>query len=180
MSNRALFLDRDGVLNKSFVRDGKAYAPRTLAEFQLLPGVEDAVRRTRDAGFLAIVVTNQPDVPSGITPRETVDAMHEELRRKVPLDDLKICFHLDADQCACRKPKPGMLLEAAADHDIDLKTSYMVGDRWRDMLAGQAAGCFTIFVDYGLVQEQSIQPDKVVSSLSQAVDMILMREKSGR
>lgn len=178
MSNRALFLDRDGVLNKSFVRDGKTYAPRTLAEFQLLPGVEDAVRRAKDAGFLAIVVTNQPDVPSGITPRETVDAMHAELRRRIPLDDLKICFHLDADQCACRKPKPGMLLEAATEHDIDLKTSYMVGDRWRDILAGQAAGCFAIFVDYGLVQERQMRPDATATSLVEAIDIILTREKS--
>jgi len=178
MSKRALFLDRDGVLNKSFIRDGKTYAPRTLAEFQLLPGVEEAVRRAKDAGFLAIVVTNQPDVPSGITPRETADAMHAELRRRVALDDLKICFHLDADQCACRKPKPGMLLEAAAAHDIDLKASYLVGDRWRDIGAGRAAGCFTIFIDYGLAQDQPMQPHAITSSLAEAVDLILAREKS--
>lgn len=176
MSNRALFLDRDGVLNKNFVRDGKAYAPRTLPEFQLLPGVEDAVRRAKGAGFLTIVVTNQPDVPSGITPRKTVDAMHAELRRRMPLDDIKICFHVDADHCVCRKPKPGLLLEAAKVHDIDLKASYFVGDRWRDVVAGQAAGCFTMFVDYGLPQEEPFTPDEIVSSLSEAVDIILARE----
>lgn len=175
-SRRALFLDRDGVLNENLFRNGKAYAPRSLAEFRLLPGVEHAVRRAKQAGFLIIVVTNQPDVPSGITPRATVESMHAELERRIPVDDIKVCFHLDADQCFCRKPKPGMLLEAAAVHDINLKTSYMVGDRWRDILAGQAAGCFSILVDGGLQQEIPVTPDATVSSLAEAAELILSRE----
>ncbi len=176
MPNRAIFIDRDGVLNANLVRGGKNYAPRTLAEFRLLPGVEDAVRRVKSAGFLAIVATNQPDVAAGLTPRATVDAMHEELRRRLPLDDIKVCFHQDGDRCACRKPKPGMLIEAASEHDIDLKSSYMVGDRWRDIEAGQAAGCFTFLVDHGLVQERPTHPDRTVSSLEEAVSVILARE----
>jgi D-glycero-D-manno-heptose 1,7-bisphosphate phosphatase len=178
MPNRAVFLDRDGVLNANIERDGKPYAPRALADFHLLPGVEEAVRRIKDVGFLTIVVTNQPDIASGHTTQATLDTMHEELRRRLPLDDIKICFHLDADHCTCRKPKPGMLLDAAAQYDIDLKRSYMIGDRWRDVLAGQAAECFTLLVDHGLVQERASHPDKVVSSLAEAVDFILAREKA--
>jgi D-glycero-D-manno-heptose 1,7-bisphosphate phosphatase len=176
MSNRAVFLDRDGVLNANIVRDGKPYAPRSLADFHLLPGVEKAVRRIKDAGFMAIVVTNQPDVASGLTARTTVEAMHDELRGRLPVDDIKVCWHLDRDQCSCRKPKPGMLLEAAAERNIDLKASYIVGDRWRDVEAGHAAGCFAFFVDWHLVQERPVDPDKIVSSLVEAVDFILLRE----
>jgi D-glycero-D-manno-heptose 1,7-bisphosphate phosphatase len=177
MPNRALFLDRDGVLNANFVHDGRPYAPRSFAEFRLLPGVENAVRCARNAGLLIIVVTNQPDVPSGITPRAEVDAMHDHLRQRLPIDDIKICFHVDADDCACRKPKPGMLLDAAAAHDIDLKTSYFVGDRWRDIEAGQAAGCFTILIEHGLQQDKVTVPDKTVFSLPEAVAFILTREQ---
>ena len=177
--NRAVFLDRDGVLNANIVRNGKPYAPRSLAEFKLLPGVEEAVRRLKDAGFLTIVTTNQPDVATGLTQRSTVDAIHDELRRRMPLDEIKICWHVDSDHCACRKPEPGMLLEAAVAHDIDLRSSYMVGDRWRDVLAGQAAGCTTLLVDHGLVQERSAQADKIVLSLPEAVAYILARENLG-
>lgn len=177
MSKRAVFLDRDGVLNANLVREGRAYAPRTLTDFQLLPRVEEAVRRVKEAGFLVIVATNQPDVPAGITPRSTVDAMHAELQRRVPVDDIKICFHTDADHCACRKPKPGMILEAAIEHDIDLGASYFIGDRWRDIEAGRAAGCFTVLVDHGLVQDKPTHPDKTVSSLADAVSFILARER---
>lgn len=178
MPTRAVFLDRDGVLNANIVRDGRPYAPRKMEDFCLLPGVEEAVRRIKKAGFLAIVATNQPDVRSGLTPRATVEAMHHELRRHLSLDDIKVCFHVDADNCACRKPKPGMLLEAAAHYGIDLSRSYMVGDRWRDVLAGQAAGCFTLLIDHGLPPERPSQPDKVVSSLVEAVNFIEAQEKN--
>jgi len=175
MSARAVFLDRDGVLNENLVRNNRPYAPRSLDEFRLLPGVEEAVRRLKAAGFLTIVVTNQPDVADGITPRAVVDAMHAELRRRVPLDDIKICFHNNADRCACRKPLPGLILEAAAERGIDLAASYLVGDRWRDIKAGQAAGCHSIFIDYGFKQDEAIEPDAIVRSLPEAVAYILGR-----
>lgn len=178
MPKRAIFLDRDGVLNANIVRDGKPYAPRTIEAFRLLPGVEEAVQRIKAAGFLAIVVTNQPDVAAGLTPRSVVDAMNARLRQTVPLDDFKICWHRDQDGCSCRKPKPGLLLEAARDWGIDLKSSYMIGDRWRDVEAGQAVGCTTILVDHGLVQECETQPDLTIGSLAEAVPLILAREKA--
>jgi D-glycero-D-manno-heptose 1,7-bisphosphate phosphatase len=177
MTARAVFLDRDGVLNANLVRNNRPYAPRMLDQFSILPGVAEAVQQIKAAGFLTIVATNQPDVPDGITPRATVDAMHAELHRHMPLDDIKICFHNNAHRCSCRKPLPGLLLEAAAERDIDLAASYMVGDRWRDVKAGQAAGCHTIFVDYGLAQEESVVPDAIVKSLPEAVAYILGRER---
>jgi len=170
---KAVFLDRDGVINANLERDGRPVAPTTLAEFRILPGVIDAARRLKAAGFLLLVVTNQPDVATGRTPKATMEAMHAEIRRLMPIDDFMICLHTDADHCSCRKPKPGLILDAAAKYGIDLPSSTIVGDRWRDVLAGQAAGCCTIFVDYGYVQDQPAQPDKTVNSLAEAADIIL-------
>jgi len=170
---KAVFLDRDGVINANLERNGKPVAPTTLAEFRILPGVVEAARRLKDAGFVLVVVTNQPDVANGITPKATVEAMHAEIRRQLPIDDIMICVHTDADHCSCRKPKPGLILRAAAKHGIDLSSSVMIGDRWRDVLAGQAAGCRTIFVDYGYPQDRPARPDKTVRSLAEAADFIL-------
>jgi D-glycero-D-manno-heptose 1,7-bisphosphate phosphatase len=175
MSVRAVFLDRDGVLNENLIRNDRPYAPRRLEDFRLLPGVEDAVQRLKAAGFLTIVVTNQPDVADGITPRATVDAMHAELQRHLSLDDIKICFHNNAYHCTCRKPLPGMILEAAAERGIALAESYLIGDRWRDIKAGQAAGCHAIFIDYGFKQDEAVEPNAVVRSLPEAVSYILAR-----
>lgn len=174
---RAVFLDRDGVLNRNILRGGRTYAPTTLAEFEILPGVSDAVRTIHNTGFLTIVVTNQPDVATGIQSLETVAKMHELLNNSMPLDGFNVCYHVDSDNCQCRKPKPGMLLEAARAHDIELGQSYMVGDRWRDIGAGRAAGCMTIFVDHGYDEPRPDNPDAVVADLPQAVEWILCREK---
>lgn len=176
-SKRAVFLDRDGVINANLERDRRPFAPTKLEEFHFLPGVDLAIRRLKDAGFLIVVVTNQPDVPNGITPRETVEAMHDRIRSDLPVDDIEVCFHKDGDGCDCRKPKPGMLLTAAIKHNIDTKRSWMVGDRWRDIDAGKAAGCSTIFIDYGYVQDQPVHADKIVASLTEATGYILQSEK---
>jgi len=170
---RAVFLDRDGVINANLERDGKPVAPTCLAEFRILPGVIEAVWRLKAAGFLIVIATNQPDVRNGITTQAAMEAMHAEIRKHMPIDDIMICLHNDADKCSCRKPKPGLLLEAAARHGIDLKSSYFVGDRWKDVHAGKAAGCRTIFVDYGYVQDQPAAPDKTVTSLTEAAAFIL-------
>lgn len=175
MVRPAVFLDRDGVINANVERDGRPVAPTTLDDFHFLPGVEDAIRRLRQAGYLVIVFTNQPDVSTGRTPRATVDAMHAVIREKLLVDDIKVCIHTDADACACRKPKPGMILEAAREHAIDLTKSYAVGDRWRDIAAGRAAGCLTIFIDYGYEQDGPNEPDHVAGSLTEATDFILSR-----
>jgi D-glycero-D-manno-heptose 1,7-bisphosphate phosphatase len=173
---RAVFLDRDGVLNRSLVRGGLPYAPTTLQEFELLPDAPAFVRGLKEAGFLTIVFTNQPDVAVGRQSQGTVEAMHGILREAMPLDDIRICFHNDEAGCDCRKPKPGMLLAAARDHDIDCRSSYVVGDRWRDIAAGKAVGCTTIFIDYGYQEARPASPDAIVASLAEAAAFIRHRE----
>jgi D-glycero-D-manno-heptose 1,7-bisphosphate phosphatase len=178
---RAVFLDRDGVINANLVRNGKPVAPTSLADFCFLPGIDEAARRLKEAGFLLVIVTNQPDIANGITPLATMEAMHQEICRTLPIDDIAICFHTDADQCSCRKPKPGLILDAAAKHGINLDTSYLIGDRWRDVLAGQAAGCgCTIMLDHGVQQDQPCTPDKIVHSPLEAVQFIFEREAAAK
>ena len=180
MVKRAVFLDRDGVINANVERDGKPVAPTSVADFRLLDGVEDAVRRLKQAGFLIIVVTNQPDLSTGRTPQSAIDAMHEEVRHRLAVDAIKICPHVDADACECRKPKPGLLVEAAREFGIDLEASYLVGDRWRDVEAGKSAGCLTYFVDYGYEQDGTSAPDVIVGSLSEAAAHILLHRENAR
>lgn len=170
---KAVFLDRDGVLNRAIVRNGKPYPPATVEEFEILPGVAEALQALNRAGFLLIVATNQPDVASGKQRREVVEAMHRKLRKELPLDDIKACYALDTPASACYKPKPGMLLEASQEWNIDLARSYMVGDRWRDVGAGRRAGCFTIFIDRGYDEPMTETPDAVCADLPQAAAFIL-------
>ncbi len=171
----AVFFDRDGTLNRGIVRAGKSYPPDSVDAFELYPGVVEAVTALKAAGFLIVVVTNQPDVGAGRQTRATVDAMHAKLSRLVPLDDVRVCFHTDEDGCRCRKPLPGMLLEAAAAHSIDLGASYMIGDRWRDVAAGRAAGCRTIFIRNEYDEQQPAEYDAAVASVAEASRLILSR-----
>lgn len=170
---RAVFIDRDGVINEAVVRDGKPYPPSSVDALRVLPGVGDALRRLKTAGFQLIVVTNQPDVARGRQTRATVEQIHAALAAMLPIDDFRVCYHDDADDCACRKPRPGLLVEAARDRGVDLSASTMVGDRWRDIEAGQQAGCTTVFVDSGYSEKRPEAPDAVVTSLAGAADWIL-------
>jgi len=170
---RAVFVDRDGVINRAVVHDGKPYPPATLDDFEILPGVERAASALRKAGFLIVVVTNQPDVATGVQRREIVEAMHTRLLVAGLCDDVKVCYHTDADDCDCRKPRPGMLIDAAREWHIDLEHSFMVGDRWRDIAAGKAAGCHTYFIDYQYREPRPENPDAVVASLEEAGRLIL-------
>lgn len=144
---RAVFLDRDGVLNEVVVRDGLPYPPASLEDLRLAPDAAASLARLKAAGFLLIVITNQPDVARGTQSRAIAEAMNRAIAAALPLDDFFTCWHDDADACACRKPKPGLLLEAAARHGIDLSASFFIGDRWRDIDAGAAAGCRTVLID---------------------------------
>lgn len=172
-SLRAVFLDRDGVINRAVVRNGKPYPPDSLDEMEILPGVAEAIAAFRAAGLRVVVVTNQPDVATGKQQRAVVDAMHAHLRAVLGIDEIRACFHVDADGCACRKPKPGMLLDAAASAGIDLARSVMVGDRWRDIDAGRAAGCFTVLVGPGYAERAAESPDHTAASLWDACGVIL-------
>jgi len=170
----AVFLDRDGVLNEPVVRDGKPYPPADVSALHLSAGAGEAMRALRDAGFALIVVTNQPDVARGTTPRTVVDAINGRLREQLPLDDVLVCAHDDADVCDCRKPKPGLLRLGARLHELDLARSYLVGDRWRDVEAGAAAGCKTVLVERGYAERPpSVPPTARVSSVLEAARWII-------
>ncbi len=170
---KAVFLDRDGVINRSLIKDGKPYPPSSIEEVEILPGVRHAIRELKDEGFMVICVTNQPDVARRTQDRQTVEAIHEFLLKSLRLDEIIVCYHDDDDKCGCRKPLPGMLLDAAKKFSIDLKKSFMVGDRWRDIEAGRKAGCAVMLIDYQYAEEERIPPDVRVSSLAEAVDWIL-------
>ena len=174
-SKRAVFLDRDGVINRAIVRDGKPYPPANLAALEILPGVADAMCSLREAGWMLIVVTNQPDVARGITSLASVELINQHLQQCLPIDEFRTCFHDGSDGCTCRKPLPGSLIAAANSHGIDLESSYMVGDRWRDIEAGESAGCKTIFLDYGYDEKQPKDFNHRVCSLAEAADIILGR-----
>ena len=174
---RAVFLDRDGVLNRSIIVDGMPKSPRTPDDTVLYDDVAQAYRRLRDAGFLLIRVTNQPNIGRGSQSRETIDAINAKLDDLLDLDDIRVCPHDDGDGCHCRKPKPGLILDAAGTHDVDLEASFMVGDRWRDTDAGRAAGCRTIWIARGYA-EQAAEADFVCAGLGETADWIL-RQKGG-
>src|SRR3954451_4362569 len=170
---RAVFLDRDGVLVETDVRDGAAYAVTTLAEFRVVPGAAAEVARLHAAGLVCVVFTNQPEVARGTIAPGVIDAMHGALRAALPVDDVDGCPHDDADDCACRKPRPGMLRAAAARWDVSLADSFVIGDRWRDIDAGRAAGCYTVLLerDYS----GAAVADAQVATLAAAVDVVLAR-----
>jgi D-glycero-D-manno-heptose 1,7-bisphosphate phosphatase len=176
-TNRCVFLDRDGVLNQPVVRDGLPFPPANADEFVLYPDVGEGCARLKEAGFLLIVVTNQPDVGRGTQSREAVEAMHHALRDALPsLDGIEVCFHAGSrrgEPCDCRKPKPGMLLRAAARHGIDLKRSFLIGDRWRDVDCAHAAGCRAVFIDHGYRETLREKPEFTVANFREAVTAVL-------
>jgi D-glycero-D-manno-heptose 1,7-bisphosphate phosphatase len=173
MKHRAVFLDRDGVLNRALVVDGVPRPPTSLARLEILPGVAESLAQLRGAGFRLIVVTNQPDIARGRQTLEAVNRLNSALRDRLDFDDLYMCPHDDPDGCDCRKPRPGMLLRAAKAHGIELRKSVMVGDRDRDIEAGRAAGCRTVFVDHGYGNAPQTPADLKVASLFEAVGWIL-------
>jgi D-glycero-D-manno-heptose 1,7-bisphosphate phosphatase len=170
----AIFLDRDGVLNRTMFRNGKPVPPQSLGELEILPGVPEALSNLKAAGYALVVVTNQPDVARGATTTAMVEDLHRFLGEQLPIDEFRVCVHDDRDRCECRKPKPGLLL--AAPH-YDVGRSVMVGDRWRDVDAGRAAGCrATILIDYGYDEAIPNEPTVRVASLLEASQWILSRD----
>ena len=171
MKRKAVFLDRDGVLNKPIIREGRSFAPKTLEEFNLIEGATDAVNRLNEAGYLTIVVTNQKDVGTGDLDAIILDRMHKKLRSAMSLDAILVCTCVD--ECWCYKPNPGMFREAEKKFNIDLRSSFMVGDRWRDIDAGYNIGCTTIFIDWGYTEGLKRQPNFTVNSIFEAASLIL-------
>ena len=171
--NKAIFLDRDGVINQVNLVDGKPHPPKDLSELILLPKVAEALQLLKDAGYLLIVITNQPDVVRGKTKIETVETINQFLKDSLPIDDIFTCYHDDIEDCNCRKPKPGNILQAADQYNINIPSSFMIGDRWRDIEAGQSAGCKTFFINYSYQEKQPEFYDYKVKSLYEAAKIIL-------
>jgi D-glycero-D-manno-heptose 1,7-bisphosphate phosphatase len=175
---KAVFLDRDGVLNLPIVRDGVPHPPAGPDELEIYPDAAAALRRLKQAGYLLIVVTNQPDIARGTQTREAVDRINAALGAALPIDEFVVCAHDDAANCACRKPKPGMVLEAASRHAADPGRSFLIGDRWRDIDCGAAAGVRTVLIERGYGERAPVHaPDFVTASLSAAAEWILGRSR---
>ena len=168
----AVFLDRDGVLAEAIVRaDGNPYAPTRVEDFKIVPEAAEQVQRLREAGFLCLVFTNQPEIASGDLPPSDLDEMHRQMRAAIPLDDVFFCPHTRADGCRCYKPATGMIEDAVVRWNVDLTSSFVIGDRWRDIGAGRAAGCYSILLDrpYSACD----YADASVQTLAEAVDTVL-------
>ncbi len=175
----AVFIDRDGTLNVCHFIGDVPHPPATLDAFQLLPGAAEACRRLKSAGYMLVVVTNQPDVGRGTQTQEVVEAMNDQLLQWIPeIDRVEVCYspgrgisHPDNRR---RKPEPGMLLDAAAALELDPRLSWMVGDRAGDIDAGHAAGCRTILVAPRPAETHSQKaPHHTANSLDEAAGIIL-------
>lgn len=170
---RAVFLDRDGVVNRAVIRDGRPYPPASVEETEILPGVSEGIDALKRAGFAIAVVTNQPDVARGTQSREVVDGINNFLSSRLSIDRFEICLHDDVENCDCRKPKPGLILRAARILDVNPAGSFLVGDRWRDIEAGHAAGCRTIWLDYAYAEKRPVSYDYRAESLLEAARWIV-------
>jgi D-glycero-D-manno-heptose 1,7-bisphosphate phosphatase len=174
MSRRAVFLDRDGVLNEVVLHEGRPHPPSSLSELRIVRGAKESLADLKRLGFVLIVVTNQPDVARGKQTKARVEEMHSFLADKLPIDGTYVCYHDDVDHCDCRKPAPGLLLNAARQHGIDLKESFLIGDRWRDVEAGHRAQCRTLFINNGYAEKRpTVLPTFETDSLRSAVDWIV-------
>lgn len=169
---KAVFLDRDGVLNKAEIIDGKPFPPASVDKLEIPEGVKDGLISLKKAGYLLIVITNQPDVSRKTTTEERVSEMNEYLRKELLLDDVFCCFHDNTDNCDCRKPKPGMVFSASKKWNIDLSNSFLIGDRWRDIETGKNVGLRTILIDYHY-DEKYVEPDFTCQNFTEATNIIL-------
>ena len=169
---KAVFLDRDGVVNKAFIRNGLPTPPISLNELEILPGVKESILRLKKLNYICLLVTNQPDVSRGKIEKKNVIEMNNFLKKEIELDDIFACYHDDKDNCKCRKPKPGMIIQASNKWDIDVRKSFMIGDRWRDIQAGINAGCKTFFIDNNYNEDKLVEASYTSANLLGAVIII--------
>ena len=168
-----IFLDRDGVINEVNLVDGKPHPPKNLEQLKILPGVNDSLVCLKNAGYLLIIVTNQPDVARGMTRKTTVEDINRFISNSLPIDDIYTCFHDANDHCGCRKPLPGAIISAKSKWDINIANSFMIGDRWKDVEAGIAAGCKTVFIDCKYNEKRPPTFDFKANDLQSATRFIL-------
>lgn len=167
-----VFLDRDGVIVVPEFSNGRSYAPKTLKDFSYFPGTKETLSRLHKAGYLLIVITNQPDVGNGITKRSVVEAMHNKIREELPIDHIEVCYHTRQDNCDCRKPKPGMLLNSLKKFNIAMDHSFLIGDRYSDIEAGKNVNLKTIFINYHYEEPMTTKPHYTCENLTQGVEII--------
>lgn len=172
----AVFLDRDGVINATRVVEGRPFPPGSVDQLIILDGVVSSITDLTRAGYVCVVVTNQPDIARGTASFHDVDAINTKITELTQLQHFYVCPHDESDACDCRKPLPGLLLQAALKLQLDLTQSFMVGDRWRDVEAGKNAGVRTFFIDYGYFEQQPIGYDWLVHSLRDATDIVLSQQ----
>ena len=169
---KAIFLDRDGVINEAIVKDGRPYPPKDISELILITGIKKLLYELKQKKYLIIVITNQPDVARKKTLKKDVEEINNYLLSNLPIDEIITCYHDNNDGCNCRKPLPGSILEAAKKYKINLNKSFMIGDRWRDIMAGRNANCKTIFIDYKYDEEVLAEPDYTINSIIEILEVI--------
>lgn len=177
MLKEAIFFDRDGTLNRSIIVNNKSHAPTRFQDFQIFPEAIEITNKLRQQGFVVLVITNQPTISTGVLPLSELEKMNSHVLKVLEVDGVYYCPHTDIASCDCRKPKPGMLIAAAEEHGIDLSISFVVGDTWRDIVAGQAAGCKTILLRRSWSEEEKCKPDITIDKLTQVLDIISQRSR---
>lgn len=177
MKNKAIFLDRDGVINKIVKRDEKISSPQNLKEFEILPDASKSLGAFKKMGFLNIIITNQPDINRNLLKIEDLQKMHEYIIEKLPVDDIAFCPHVNEDNCPCRKPEPGLIFRSADKWSIDLAKSYMVGDSWKDILAGKAAGCKTFLLRKEYNKDFKTDYNFEINNLTEMINIIKKLDK---
>lgn len=171
---KAVFFDRDGVLNIPKVFNGKPYAPRKFIDFKIYDGAKDSLKKLKNAGFFLVVITNQPDIGNGLVDIKEINSMHDFLKKELPIDYIEVCPHSQSKNCNCRKPKPGLIFSAVDKHSINLEKSWLIGDRWSDIVAGVSSGLKTIFIDHKYKEKtQKFGPDYIVSDTNKACELVL-------
>ena len=171
--SKAIFLDRDGVINRPLIKNGKGYAPRLLKDFKIYSSVKKDIKKLKKNGYKIFVITNQPDVNNKLIKKKTLKAMHKILKKKLCVDKILYCPHDKKENCKCRKPKTELIKNAIKGKKIYLKKSYMIGDRASDIEAGYRAGCKTIFINKNYLELKPKKQDKTVKTLNAAVNYIL-------
>ena len=142
----AVFIERDGILNLVRIENGHPVPPLRRSDFRLNLEAIQPIRQLRLAGFKLIVTTNQPWLSHGCLSRYELERMHEQLRQAFPIDDILVCPHEEMDECPCRKPLPGMFIEAAAMWHLDISRSFVLSDKWQDAEAARRIGCISVLV----------------------------------
>ena len=170
--NKAIFFDRDGVLIQAPVIDGKPKSIENVSDIIFIVE-ESLIIKLRDLGFYLIAITNQPDISRKKIKPEFVEKINNLIKTKYYLDDFYVCPHSDQDNCECRKPKNGLILDAAKDYNLDLSSCFMIGDRWRDIAAAEISGCKSIYIDYSYNEQKPYKQDYTVKCPSSAIKKIL-------